>query len=124
MSRNTFRLFWIQSVMIGIMTLPINLPAYNENGIPLIRTYKSIDYNAHDQNWAVVQDSNGVMYFGNTRGIMTYDGCFWNLIALSNNSIARSLVIDQQGTIFAGGVGDIGYLSKDSLGGLEFVSLK
>lgn len=64
------------------------------------------------------------MYFGNTdKGILEYDGKTWRQIPIPNNSIVRSLVKDDEGTIFVGAVGDFGYLEPDIQGAMKFVSL-
>ena len=36
-------------------------------GAPFIRNYPPDEYGAHNQNWAIVQDKRGVMYFGNSQ---------------------------------------------------------
>jgi len=95
----------------------------NEAGKVFITNYRPKDYGAHAQNWAIVQDDRGVMYFGNVRGVLEYDGVTWRLIRLPNKSLARSLAKDQNGRIYVGGVGDFGYLAPDSVGQMRYVSL-
>ncbi|MFH2094843.1 MAG: SpoIIE family protein phosphatase [Bacteroidota bacterium] len=96
----------------------------NKSGIPLIRNYDPQLYNASDQNWAVVQDFRGIMYFGNNDdGILEYDGINWKKIKVSNNSTVRSLAVDSNGTVFVGAVGEFGYLAPDRTGRLKYVSL-
>jgi signal transduction histidine kinase/streptogramin lyase len=94
-------------------------------GLPFLRSFRAgEEYMGHVQNWAIVQDQRGVMYFGNTNGVMEYDGHDFRMIPLSNGSIARSLALAADGTIYVGGVGDLGYLAPDSSGKLGFVSLR
>ena len=50
------------------------LPARNESGRPFIRNYEAREYQAHSQNWSILQDQRGVMYFGNSIGVLEYDG--------------------------------------------------
>ncbi len=92
-------------------------------GIPYIINYSRDDYKASTQNWAVVQDKRGVMYFGNTRGVLEFDGQNWKLIPLTNSLLARSLAIDGKGRIFVGGRKEFGYLKPDSIGQLSYISL-
>ena len=95
-----------------------------ESGIPFITNYTPTDYNAHGQNWAILRDKNGFMYFGNTDGcILQYDGVDWRKIRVINNSIIRSLAMDSSGTIFAGAQNEIGYLTPDSSGLLRYKSI-
>jgi len=97
--------------------------APHELGKPILTAWLPKDYGADTQNWAIVQDDRGVMYFGNNRGILEYDGVSWRLIQFPNKSVCRSLAKDASGRIYAGGVGDFGYLAPDSMGQMRFVSL-
>lgn len=95
----------------------------NELGKPFLTTWLPKDYSVEPSNWAIVQDDRGVMYFGNTSGILEYDGVSWRLIQFPNKSVCRSLAKDADGRIYAGGVGDFGYLAPDHIGQIRFVSL-
>jgi len=79
-----------------------------ENGYPLINNYSPKEYGADTQNWAIMQDERGIMYFGNNLGLLEYDGSDWKLYPLPNNSTVRSLALGENGKIYAGGVGDLG----------------
>ncbi len=92
-------------------------------GLPFIRNYPPDEYGDHNQNWAIVQDHRGVMYFGNSHGLLEYDGVSWRRIRINDFRIARSLAVSAEGRVFAGGYGDFGYLAPDSIGQLQFVSL-
>jgi class 3 adenylate cyclase/streptogramin lyase len=96
---------------------------HHETGAYLVRNYGAKDYNAAPDNWAIAQDKNGVLYFGNTDGVLVFDGTSWRTIVLENKSFARSLAVDEHGTIYVGGVGDFGSLQPDAAGTLTFVSL-
>lgn len=97
--------------------------AEKDPGVPFISSFSAKDYGAHSQNWAVVQDPRGVMYFGNNNGVLEFDGAHWRLIPVSNNSIVRSLGADSNGVVYVGAVGELGYLKPDSAGKLIFYSL-
>ncbi len=92
-------------------------------GLPKITYYSTDDYKAYSQNWAVVQDSAGVMYFGNGSGILTYDGTSWELINLPNQATVFALAIDNNNRIFVGAENEIGYLEADQYGRIYYVSL-
>ena len=49
-------------------------------GAPIITNYEPEQFKAHIQNWVAVQDHRGVMYFGNSSGILEFDGQRWQLI--------------------------------------------
>lgn len=97
--------------------------AQPEAGQPFLRNYSYREYGAHAQNWAVAQDERGIVYVGNSDGVLEYDGARWRLIALPNNSIVRSLGVADDGTVFVGGVDEMGYLERDVNGTASYVSL-
>lgn len=94
-----------------------------EYGMPYITYFSPKTYDAHPQNWAITQGKRGFMYFGNTNGVLEYDGTSWRLIPTPKSSIVRSLDVNDAGQIFVGAQGEMGYLSPDSTGLLQYVSL-
>ncbi len=96
----------------------------NTIGIPDISNYSRDIYNAGTQNRAIVQDRNGVMYFANYEGLLSFDGNSWKTYPLPNKTIVRSIVIGKDNRIYAGGQGEFGYFSPDRNGRLVFTSLK
>ena len=54
-------------------------------------------YKSHPQNWAITQDNNGLMYFGNNLGVLVYDGIDWDLVKTENESTVRSLDVSPSG---------------------------
>lgn len=94
-----------------------------ESGTPFIQNYTPNDYQAHVQNWSSTQDLRGVMYFANVAGVLEYDGARWQLIRTKKSTHVRSLDIDNQGRIYVGAFGEIGYIDYDSLGRSYFSPL-
>lgn len=94
----------------------------NLTGLPLIKNYLPSEHGATPQNWAIAQDKRGVMYFANTGGLLEYDGVSWRLIEIEND-VARTLAIDDEGTIFIGGIDQFGFLTVDSNGKHRYQSL-
>ena len=99
------------------------LLAQNTIGLPKIINYNKTDFHGGLQTWDIEQDKNGCMYFANNEGLLTYDGTFWNVHALPNKTIMRSLSIHPDGRIFVGGQGEIGYFTSDEHGFLKYFSL-
>lgn len=96
----------------------------NKTGFYIIKNYTRKDYNASEQNWSIIKDKRGVMYFGNNdNGVLEYDGVSWNSIPISNNSIVRSLAIDTLGTVYVGAFDEFGFLTPNSSGELVYHSL-
>jgi ligand-binding sensor domain-containing protein len=94
-----------------------------EVGQPFITTLSAKTYRSHPNNYDVVQDKNGILYFGNLWCVLQFDGTIWRKIPLSNGSSCTALALDDDGTIYVGGRNSIGYLKTDSIGRKQYVSL-
>lgn len=92
-------------------------------GNPFIQNYYPKDYHSQAYNTAVIHDNRGLLYFGNTNGILEYDGQKWRIITVANNAAVQSLCIDSSGTIYVGCQSDIGFLRADSTGYMRYKSL-
>jgi transcriptional regulator with GAF, ATPase, and Fis domain len=112
-------------LLLFLISSPLNLISQtsNETGRPFITNYAPKLYDANPQNWCIAQDHRGVMYFGNSDGILEYDGVNWRLIKTPTNNVVRSLHCDETGRIWVGGSGEVGYLEPDSIGQMSFHSL-
>ncbi len=106
-----------------MLVLPVFTFSQIQEGTPFIKNYKPSEYKASTDNWAVVQDKRGIMYFGNATGILEYDGAIWTLYPVTNNSLVRSLAIDNDGIIYVGAVGEFGYLAPNTKGTMQYHSL-
>ena len=93
-------------------------------GLPGVLHFTEQDFVGGLQNWMITQDSSGVMYFGNSEGLMTYNGNNWSLYPLPNKTLLRSLVIGKDGKVYAGGQDELGYYFPDQAGQLHYHSFK
>lgn len=93
-------------------------------GVPYIKNHSLKEYEASPQNWAVVQDHRGIMYFGNNYGVLEFDGNHWRRLGLPNRSTVHSLAVSKEGRVYVGGQNEFGYLQPDEQGLMTFVSLK
>jgi ligand-binding sensor domain-containing protein/DNA-binding CsgD family transcriptional regulator len=98
--------------------------AQNTIGLPEIINYSRKVYSAGTQSWDIKQDKNGILYFANNDGLLTFDGNYWKTYPLPNKTIVRSLAIDENGRIFVGGQDEVGYFSPNDRGFLVFHSIK
>ena len=98
---------------------------FGQNFYPPIVNYSVKDFGKekNPENYCVVQDHRGVMYFGNSHGGLEFDGEKWAFIQVGVGSFVRSLAVDDSGVIYAGIYGDFGYLTPDETGQLYFNSL-
>ncbi len=111
-------------LFIGLL-LGINCDRYiyaQHCGLKYSRNYSSKDYVIQPQNWCILQDQRGVIYAANGGGILEYNGASWNPITIPNLT-ARSLAVDETGTIYVGGIDEIGFLAPDAQGRLKYESL-
>ena len=113
--RNAFLLVILLCPFFSIGQSPLALPQ--------IENYSYDDYKGGIQNWDVAQDKNGILYFGNNDGLLTFNGSFWNLHQLPNFTVVRSVEIDAQNRIFIGGQDEIGYFFPNKQGRLTYHSL-
>ncbi len=111
-------------LVVFLVSIFIVAVAYSQVQVCLsIANYSPQEYNFNPQNWAITQDHRGIMYFGNSNGLLEYDGVSWRTIELPGYSTVRSLNISLSGVVFIGGIGEFGYLDKDKTGTLQYISL-
>jgi ligand-binding sensor domain-containing protein/DNA-binding CsgD family transcriptional regulator len=92
-------------------------------GVPYVQNYPKTLYQAANKNWSVVKDARGVMYFGNSGGLLSFDGRYWNLYRMPNKVIVRAVAADTKGRIFTGGFGEFGYWAYNKKGLFTYHSL-
>lgn len=90
---------------------------------PVVRQFTKQDYKASNQNWAVAQDSEGMVYFGNNQGLLQFDGGNWILYHMPENKLVRSVYIDHNDRIYVGSFEEFGYFEKNRYGELVYTSL-
>ncbi|MCB0554832.1 MAG: response regulator [Phaeodactylibacter sp.] len=108
------------------MLLPIFLPAQIQNaeeGQPLIRHFFPEEFQSDPNCISILQDQHGMIYVANERGVLEFDGENWKLIPVPTGHSVQALAQGGDGTLYTGGVKNIGYLDSDSCGGLQFRSL-
>jgi ligand-binding sensor domain-containing protein len=91
-------------------------------GTPPYVSY-STDLDVYPQNFAITQDAQGIVYVGNTNGVLEFDGERWALTPLDNREIVRALAVDQDDRVLVGGYNALGYLKRDAQGSAHFVDL-
>jgi len=93
-------------------------------GFPAIMNYDLEDFGLFKQNYAIVQDSNGVIYVGNGQGIVSFDGVKWKWFHVPYSSHVLSLKYSENGIVYYGGENDFGFLVPDSINSVSPVSLR
>ncbi|UCH97089.1 MAG: response regulator, partial [Candidatus Aminicenantes bacterium] len=123
MNLNIEKSVFIMGILFLGLLILISPNLYSEDsGFKYFKNYSYWDYDHQPQNWAIIQDKNGIIYVGNNGGLLEFDGVSWRLINLPNYTV-RSLAIDNDGKVYIGGNSEIGYLIQNSQGFLQYASL-
>ncbi len=113
------------TIFIVLIFMGLTSPGQvNKYGIPLIKNYSSAVIRGSDYTHSMIKDDLGNLYLANEdMGIIRYDGNNWRTITVRNNKLIRVLGKDKQGTIYAAGKYEFGYLEPDLYGKMTYVSL-
>lgn len=106
-----------------LLTVAKSAIAQHTIGLAEIRNFSHEATKGGTQNWQLVQSANGVMYFANNAGLLTYNGSEWKLFSLPNKTMVRSLALGPEGRIYVGGQDEIGYFLPNTAGSLQYHSL-
>jgi len=103
--------------------LILSLSSIASSGL-YIKNYLKSEYQGASQNWSVTQDASGHLYFANNIGLLEFDGITWTLYPSPEGAIIRAVAIDRNNRIFTAGYRELGFWERNSLGQLEYHSLK
>jgi len=87
---------------------------YLTNHVPQTGTFENT-------NFKIVQDSKGILYIANNRGLILYDGKNWEFV--ETPEAVFSVAIDSADEVFIGGQGGFGKLTKSGEREFQFESL-
>lgn len=88
---------------------------------PVIHSFLPATYQASPQNWSVSRTQYGAV-FGNSSGVISYDGEHWKTLPIPGNHRVRSIHA-RNDTIFCGGFGEFGYWVSTPVGDYRYTSL-
>ena len=111
-----------QLIIVAYLLMPLTTWAQMYWQRPVVN-YNRHAYNAASQNWMVEQQANGWMYFANNKGLLEYDGVYWNLYSIPHNTKMRSLKIGKDHRIYVGAQKEFGYFAPSTTSALEYHSL-
>lgn len=97
-------------------------------GIPFMETYSLSDYSSKQaiygaQNYDVLIGDDQKVCFANIEGLLVFDGVNWTRLRLPGRAGTYSLTKAKDGTIYVGGLNEIGYLGNSINGKLQYHSL-
>ena len=90
--------------------------------LPPVQNFDPIAYNAENQNWAISQSAEKLIYVANNKGLLEFNGATWQLYTLPNQSIMRSVKVVGN-RIYSGSFMEFGYWQKNDVGTLDYLSL-
>lgn len=93
-------------------------------GAPAILHYTKQQYSGGGQTWDMDMDRQGILYFANNEGLLTFNGHNWKMLPVANHTSFRSVRTGKDGRIYAGAQDDFGYYLPDADGVLRYTSLK
>ena len=100
-------------VRITIVLLFILIRGLYGQDLPPIRNFVPADYGAENQNWAISQGSDKLIYIANNRGLLVFNGSSWSLNPSPNKTIMRSVkAIGDR--IYGAFYMDFGYWERDN----------
>ncbi|MCP5052250.1 MAG: hypothetical protein GY940_34095, partial [bacterium] len=101
--------FIIKILCFGLLIMIPPALHSQDTGYKYLKNYSYKEYNHQPQNWGMIQAENGIIYVANQGGVLEFDGVSWRAIYESiPNFVVRSIDIDESGTIYIGGYGEIG----------------
>ncbi len=103
----------------------IALPAFSQEVRFPVRNFGPKDYgtNHNSEIYDIIQDKQGYIIAAGSEGIFRYDGNTWQFTEIKKGAWITSVAVNNNGTIFAGSMGDFGILNPDARGRLRYTSL-
>ncbi len=89
---------------------------------PPIQNYSTDLYQAGNQNWKISQDAYNRVYVANNFGLLEFNGSNWDLHPTPNNTILRSVFVNNS-AVYTGAYMDFGYWLRQDNGQLKYTSL-
>ena len=115
--------FYLYIFVFCLLDISLSKAQLHYFGSPAITNFSRNDYQAGTQNWSIAQDQKGIMYFGNNKGLLEFDGTNWELFFLPNHTIVRSFTFGENSQLYIGGQDELGYLTADEKGRKSYTSL-
>ncbi len=123
MRGGTFRASLAGLVALGATGLASPADLRSERGLPLVRNVPPAEHGGRAQSFAIAEDRRGLLYVGNLKGVLEYDGSRWRLLTLPNESAALAVAPGADGRVYVGGWDELGVLSPNARDELAYVSL-
>lgn len=90
-----------------------------QRGLPFFINFSEEEYNAQSNNFDVICDDYGTVFFANFEGLLYYDQSEWRIIHTNNVQRITALYKDKSGRIIVGGNNYLGLLTSSANGALR-----
>ncbi|MEY3417344.1 MAG: hypothetical protein RL060_1456 [Bacteroidota bacterium] len=111
---------FIYSILVVIIGL-LPVSSFAQEGNIYLHNYNSKLDNHH--TLSIYQGHNGLMYFINHKGIVSYDGVHWKNLSIHNTPESESVAPGRAGKVYVGCHQNFGFISTDNLGNEKYISL-
>ena len=113
-------------ILILTITFVISVTGYTQQSFEkgyhiAIKNFAPRDYKALPQNLAIAQTQQGIIFIGNSSGVLEFDGISFRYHSINDKTV-RSLDTDANGLVYVGGDDEFGVLKPDSQGALQYKS--
>ena len=113
-----------KNILAAYLLFLLNFSFAQDEGNYFINNYSSTVYKGAIQNFDIIQDDFGLLYFANNSFILEYNGKSWLRIHLTDGSkTPTSFARGNNGVIYVGGENEIGFLERDVKGKTIYRSL-
>jgi signal transduction histidine kinase/DNA-binding NarL/FixJ family response regulator len=123
MKKSLKKFVFMIAVLMSALSIGAHQDVYCQRGGIKFHSYYE-DYDRLRYCHHIQQNKQGIVYAVCMGPLLEFDGISWRTIDLNKPDLRlRSMAIDEKGTIYVGGLNEMGYLAPDSKGVLRYVSL-
>lgn len=113
----------LSAILLTITLACVSLQARDNNIFyPPTEVFTKDLYRADGKNWAIQASEEGMVYTGNNRGLLVYDGYRWELLQHPGAHPIRALLM-AEGRVYVGSYMEFGFYNKNTSGRWEYTSL-
>jgi len=106
--------------LLSIIILALSaLCSKGQSGLPFFVNFSEEDYGAQSQNFDVVCDDYGTVFFANFEGLLYYDQSQWRIVHTNDVQRITALYKDKSGRILVGGNNYVAIIVSSSNGVLQ-----
>lgn len=122
-TRIAFRIFILMVLSMPVHGALIESDDWKSRGQPLGEHFDTMPISANPQNYRIKQDQKGYIYVANGAGLLIFDGKDWQVLSKGDQQLYLDFDLNEDGRIYTGAAGDLGYYEADKKGNWTFYSL-